>query len=164
MAVLDYFLINHRFWSSLKDMLWPLSCPWQIAASTTAGKKESNFTAEAGLNAAQQLCDQGLVVQQITKLTVRMILWILSHGSDNFSDQQKTTNKKKFAFHLLLKVYFKYFYTTARTTSWTNKVSNKTRTITQITSVDKYNIKLLIKSLTLVFRCRNVIINCKITQ
>ncbi len=32
------------------------------------------------------------VVQRITKLTVRIILRILSHGSDNFLDQQK--NKK----------------------------------------------------------------------
>ncbi len=31
----------------------------------------------------------GLVVQRITKLTVRIILRILSHGSDHFSDQQK---------------------------------------------------------------------------
>ncbi len=30
-----------------------------------------------------------LVVQRITKLTVRIILRILSHGSDHFSDQQK---------------------------------------------------------------------------
>ncbi len=39
-------------------------------------------------------------MQRITKLTVRIKLWILSQGSD----QQ---NKKKFAFHLLLKAYFK---------------------------------------------------------
>ncbi len=32
---------------------------------------------------------QTLVVQRITKLTVRIILRILSHGSDHFSDQQK---------------------------------------------------------------------------
>ncbi len=80
------------------------------------------------------------MVQRITKLTVRIIsVQILSDGLDHFSDQQKT-NKTKFAFHLLLKAYFKYFYTTAKTTSWTNKVSNKTRTVTQITSVDEYNI------------------------
>ncbi len=30
-----------------------------------------------------------VVVQRITKLTVRIILRILSHGSDHFSDQQK---------------------------------------------------------------------------
>ncbi len=30
-----------------------------------------------------------LVVQRITKLMVRIILRILSHGSDRFSDQQK---------------------------------------------------------------------------
>ncbi len=59
-----------------------------------------------------------LVVQRITKLTVRIILQILSHGSDNFSDQQKNNNNK-FAFHLLLKWAFKYFYTPAETTSLT---------------------------------------------
>ncbi len=90
-----------------------------------------------------------VLVQRITNIILRS----LSDGS-HFLDQQKTN---KTAFHLLLKAYFKYFYTTAKTTNWTNK----TRTITQITSMDEYN-KLLTKSVTLVFRCRNVIIHCKI--
>ncbi len=44
------------------------------------------------------------------------ILRILSHGSDHFSDQKRKV---------------------VETTSLTNKVSNKTSTITQITSIDE---------------------------
>ncbi len=51
------------------------------------------------------------------KLTVRIILRILSHGSDHFWDQKK----KKFWKLLAL----------------TTKVSNKTSTITQITRIDE---------------------------
>ncbi len=71
-------------------------------------------------------------MQRIKKLTVRIILRILSHGSDNFLDQQK-----KFAFNILLKVYFKYFYIPAEATVLTTKVSNTTRTIAQVTSIDE---------------------------
>ncbi len=39
-----------------------------------------------------------LVVQRITKLTVRIILRILSHGPDNFSDQQKKEKEKSLLF------------------------------------------------------------------
>ncbi len=39
-----------------------------------------------------------LVVQRMTKLTVRIILRILSHGSNHFSDQQKTNKTKHFFF------------------------------------------------------------------
>ncbi len=73
-------------------------------------------------------------MQRIAKLTVWIILQILSLGSD----QQKNNKQIKVCFYSLLRVYFKYFYTTTTTTSWTD-VSNKTRTIPQIISVDEYN-------------------------
>ncbi len=60
------------------------------------------------------------------KLTVSIILRILSRGLE-----------KKCAFHWLQKAYIKYSYTPAETTSLTNNVSNKTRPITQITSIDE---------------------------
>ncbi len=41
-----------------------------------------------------------LVVQRITKLTVRIILPILSHRLDHFSDQQKTNKQTKVCFLL----------------------------------------------------------------
>ncbi len=41
-----------------------------------------------------------LVVQRITKLMVQIILPILSHRSDNFSDQQKTNKQTKVCFLL----------------------------------------------------------------
>ncbi len=69
-----------------------------------------------------------------------------THGSDHITDFESRIGsffgsaKKNSVFLELLKAYFKYFYTTAKTTSWTNKVSNKTRTITQITSVDEYSV------------------------
>ncbi len=55
-------------------------------------------------------------------------------GSDNVLDQQKKEKNDCFSVSKsLLKVL------PAETTSLTNKVSNKTRTITQITSIDEYN-------------------------
>ncbi len=83
-----------------------------------------------------------VLVQRITKIILRS----LSDGS-HFLDQQKTNKNKKY---LLFIHYWKL--------TLTNKVNNKTRTIT---SMNEYN-KLIMKSVTLVFRCRNVIINCKI--
>ncbi len=47
-----------------------------------------------------------LVVQRITKLTVQIILPILSHRSDNFFGSAKKKNKQtKVCFLLLLKAY-----------------------------------------------------------
>ncbi len=43
-----------------------------------------------------------LVVQRITKLTLRIILRILSHVLDNFSDQQKTNKQAKMFVFLLI--------------------------------------------------------------
>ena len=80
-----------------------------------------------------------------------------THGSDHIMDFESWIGLEN-----LLKDYFKNFYTTAKTSSSTNKVSNKTRTITQIISIDEYNkTQLQIKSVTVAFRCRNVILSVK---